>query len=106
MRGRFCDTRPMRSGGFAAIAALLVPLVVPAAPPPTAAGAGAPANVVFEGSRDVRGVERWDLYVVHPDGSGFSRLPGKGRITGDPAWSREGSRLVFSSDRGASAPIR
>jgi len=41
-----------------------------------------------------------DIYAINPDGTGLRRLtddPGEDR---DPAWSPDGSRIVFSSNRG------
>ncbi len=41
-----------------------------------------------------------DVYLMRPDGTAVRRLTSLGGVDADAAWSPDGSRLVFNSDRG------
>ncbi len=63
-----------------------------------------PAQLVFETSTFPT-IDRPDIYAVDSDGRGLSRLttePGKDL---DPAWSQDGSRIAFASDRDGNLEI-
>jgi Tol biopolymer transport system component len=43
--------------------------------------------------------DKVDIYTVNSDGSGAERLTTGSRFDGFPAWSRDGSRIAFTSER-------
>lgn len=43
--------------------------------------------------------DNWDIYVVGADGSNRQRLTDAGGYDHEPAWSRDGSKILFSSAR-------
>jgi TolB protein len=43
---------------------------------------------------------RADIYLIHPDGTGLRRLTRLTNNNVSPAWSPDGKRIVFASDRG------
>lgn len=52
------------------------------------------ARIAFLSDRDHLGGPNWELYLMNPDGSGVVRLA-PGIYAGRPAWSFDGSRIVF-----------
>ena len=42
---------------------------------------------------------RRDIYVIRADGTGIRRLTRRARTNSQPAWSPDGKRIVFASDR-------
>lgn len=56
-------------------------------------------KIAFSGLRDGHA----DLYVVAPDGSGLRQLTSDLYDDREPAWSPDGSAIVFASDRGIGA---
>lgn len=42
---------------------------------------------------------RLDIYVIRADGTGIRRLTRRARTNSNPAWSPDGKRIVFASDR-------
>jgi TolB protein len=53
-------------------------------------------SIAFESNRKNHAFQ---IYVMSPDGSGEAALTGPPRESFDPAWSPDGKRLVFESDR-------
>ena len=75
-------------------------------------GEPAPANqsrgsdetsLISYGARDADG--RQQIFVVKPDGSGIRRLTKEGKQNFFPAWSPDGKRIAFTSDRSGSLQI-
>jgi Tol biopolymer transport system component len=50
---------------------------------------GAPAGLAFVVQQTT------EIYVVHPDGSGLRRITDANAIAGSPAWTRDGSAILF-----------
>ena len=47
-----------------------------------------------------RYADKWELYSINPDGSGFTELASGGQATGATSysWSSDGSKIVYTSD--------
>ncbi|MQF48280.1 hypothetical protein FIM08_00005 [SAR202 cluster bacterium AC-647-N09_OGT_505m] len=45
------------------------------------------------------GYGSYDIYVIYADGSGQTRLTTNPAVDNDPAWSPDGSKIAFSSQR-------
>ncbi len=61
------------------------------------------ASWIAYGARDADG--RQQIFVVKPDGAGKKRLTQEGKQNFFPAWSPDGKRLAFTSDRSGSLQI-
>lgn len=90
---------------------------------PTPNGADTPADVVVtvdgrrmtgpftvaRGIAFVRDVgeedSNFEIYVMNPDGSGQTRLTDNPAYDDDPAWSPDGTKIVFGSDRDGDGEI-
>ncbi len=68
------------------------------------ADAAAPGQIAFTWDGGVSG-SPWNIYVMNADGTGTRNLSGGAGYDGDAAWSRDGSRLAFSSTRDGSYQI-
>jgi Tol biopolymer transport system component len=62
-------------------------------------GAGAVGMLAFVSERD----GNCEIYVINADGTGLLRLTDAPGFDGDPAWSPDGKRIAFASDRGGSS---
>ncbi len=89
--------RTLAAVGFLALGVPLAASVSPA----SASFHGATGKIAY-----VRNVDNQsEIYTVNPDGSGITRLTDSpGRDTA-PAWSPDGSRIVFESDRGSDTGV-
>ncbi len=56
---------------------------------------GANGQIVFQSDRESDG----DIYVVNPDGTALSNITESPSFDHDPAWSRDGTKIVFQSNR-------
>ncbi|MCI0421201.1 MAG: hypothetical protein L0312_18575, partial [Acidobacteria bacterium] len=61
------------------------------------------ASLIAYGAVDADG--RQQIFVVKPDGTGIRRLTQEGKQNFFPAWSPDGKRLAFTSDRSGSLQI-
>jgi Tol biopolymer transport system component len=59
---------------------------------------GAQGKIAFVSGRDGNG----EIYVMNPDGTGVTRLTNDPANDSQPAWSPDGSRIAFISNRGGS----
>jgi len=81
-------------GLIAAVVLALVPLGGPT--PGKAAFPGVNGKIAFVSDRDEPG--NWDIYVMNPDGTSVARLTTDPGGEFDPAWSPDGSKIVFRCD--------
>jgi Tol biopolymer transport system component len=59
-------------------------------------------SLIAYGSRDDDG--RRQIFVIKPDGTGKKRLTEKGNWNSFPAWSPDGKKIAFTSDRRSTPP--
>ena len=41
----------------------------------------------------------YEIYTINPDGTGRTQLTTNSSFDGEPAWSADGSKIAFTSDR-------
>jgi Tol biopolymer transport system component len=83
-----------------ALLTLAVTLIGPLSPASASFG-GAPGRIAY-----VRNVDNQsDIYTVNPDGSDVTRLTGLPGRDSTPAWSPDGARIAFESDRGLESGV-
>ena len=56
-------------------------------------------RILFRSDRHNPGSEKMDLYSMNPDGSGVTRLTSDPGTEGYAAWSPDGKKIAFTSDR-------
>lgn len=56
-------------------------------------------RILFLSDRQNPGSEAWDLYSMNPDGTAVTRLTSDPAAEGQAAWSPDGKRIAFSSER-------
>jgi WD40-like Beta Propeller Repeat len=61
----------------------------------------APPGIAFASNR----AGEFDVFVIHPDGSGLTRLTTAKALDDDPEWSLDGARIVFHSERDRNSEI-
>jgi Tol biopolymer transport system component len=57
-------------------------------------------RVAFYSARETHVSNTNEVFTINPDGTGLTRLTNNAAEDRNPAWSPDGSRIVFASDRG------
>ncbi len=79
------------------LGAALAAVVLAASQPAQATFAGANGKIAF--ASNLAKKKNFDIYTVNPDGTGLSRLTTDPAFDSGPAWSPDGTRIAFTSDR-------
>lgn len=79
-----------------------VPASAEATAVPTESAAALRGRIVFE---DFQGDNAAEIYVINADGSGLTQLTDTTGFDGEPFWSPDGTKIVFTSSRDGQAEI-
>lgn len=85
------------AAAFIACLTIMLHYLAPAVPNARAAFPGDNGKIVF--------VRNYDIHVMNADGSGATNLTNHGAIDDSPAFSPDGSKIVFTSDRDGNVEI-
>jgi dipeptidyl aminopeptidase/acylaminoacyl peptidase len=91
-----------RRAGMTILGALVACLLAFGATPARAAFPGQNGRIAFSALSDFL---EFDVFAVNPDGSALTNLTNSGFDDGGPAFSPDGSRIAFASDRDGDSEI-
>lgn len=86
---------PIFGAVFGVLALVLVVTFVASPPTGHAAFPGVSGKIAFHSDRD----GNWEIYVMNADGSGLARLTNNSVVDLNPAWSPDGTKIVFDRSR-------
>jgi hypothetical protein len=98
------DTTILFTGKATAVTSVATdPIPEPTLSLPTPERGVAPGHIVYMGKEHME--DKWSIYAMRSDGSDPVRLTDSGANDTSPAWSPDGRRIVFVSDRDGNREI-